>query len=80
MHLQFWIFTHTKQAHFGIKTYMLCDKLGYMLQSQVYYGAGTNMKCNMAGTEKYSKSEKFVVILLSKSNLLDKGFIVTPDN
>lgn len=78
--LQFRMFIRTKRARFGIKTFMLCDKSGYMLQSLVYYGAGTNMECNEAGTERLSKSEKIVIILLSKSNLLDKGYIITLDN
>ncbi len=78
--LSFRMFIQTKRARFGIKIYMLCDSSGYMICSEVYYGASTHLQCNESGFDELSKSEQVIVALLSKCNFLDKGYTVTLDN
>lgn len=78
--LGFKMFIRTKRPRFGIKSFMLCDSLGYMLCSVTYYGAQTDMSCQEPLCQDLSKSEKIVVILLAKVDMLDKGYIVSLDN
>ena len=78
--LSFRMFIQTKRARFGIKIYMLCDSKGYMICSEVYYGASTHLQCNESGFDGLSKSEQVVITLLSKCHFLDKGYTVTLDN
>ena len=52
----------------------------YTLCSHVYYGAATDLEVEEPGTDRLSKSELIVVFLLSKVDLLDKGYIINVDN
>ena len=78
--LSFRMFIKSKRARFGVKIYFLCDSQGYMVCSEVYYGAGTVLECAEPGYDNLSKSEQVVVALLSKAGFLRKGYIVTLDN
>lgn len=76
-------FVRIKRARFGVKSYVLTDANGYLLYFHPYVGAETDLtlideegatRCNL------SKSERVVVYLLEKADLLDKGHITSCDN
>ena len=78
--LCFKMFIRSKRARFGIKIYILCDCLGYMLAYEIYYGARTTLDVNEPDTDSLSKSELVVVHLLKKAGLLDQWHTITIDN
>lgn len=78
--LQFKLFIASKRSRFGIKIFMLCDRFGYMICCEVYYGAESPATYQQHGADDLLKSEKIVVHLLMKGNLLDHGYTVTLDN
>jgi hypothetical protein len=81
--LSFRIFIRTKRARFGIKSFVLADSDGYLIFCHPYTGSDTDMvladEINVR-TFLLSKSERIVVYLLEKTDLLDKGYIVNADN
>ena len=78
--LNFKQFIRIKRARFGIKIFILTDMYGYILSYITYYGAATEMACPDNDFDHLKPSERVVVVLLSRSGLLDKGYIVTVDN
>jgi hypothetical protein len=81
--LSFKIFIRTKRARFGLKSFVLADADGYMIFSHPYIGSDTDMlladELNVSRFQ-LSKSERIVVYLLEKTQLLDKGYVVNADN
>lgn len=78
--IHFKMFIRTKRSRFGVKIFLLTSSSGYMIDALVYYGSKSHLSCEEPGIENLSKSEIVVVVLLSRSNLLDKGLVVTIDN
>ena len=76
-------FIRIKRARFGVKSFVLTDASGYMLYFHPYVGAQTDLRIeDEAGVERFqlSKSEKIVVFLLEKADLLDRGHVISCDN
>lgn len=78
--IHFKMFIRTKRSRFGIKIFLLTDSNGYLVDVIVYFGSQTSIPCTEQNVDALSKSELIVVSLLSRSNLLDKGYIITVDN
>lgn len=78
--LNFKQFIRIKRARFGIKIFILCDIHGYMISYATYFGKATDFECEDDDAGHLSKSEKVVVVLLSRAGFLDQGYVVTVDN
>lgn len=77
--LHFKQFIRIKRSRFGIKIFIMTDVKGYMIAYVTYYGRDTDLATN-EDIEDLSMSEKVVVVLLSRAQMLDKGYVVTLDN
>lgn len=78
--LSFKQFIPTKRSRFGIKSYILCESSGYMLDFDIYYGAKSEKIIITNDSEHLSVSERLVVNLLQSAKVLDKGYTVVIDN